>query len=192
MALRIRHAKKQWERFLGITIILGAAFLYWDVSMAAETKLEEKDAKIAYATQKTDCKKRRDLPEEVRLLLPEKGLVFLSGGFVSVARRLRLDLSAGVINYGNSGKGESSVGILETEGTRKLTSKEMKPVVMLANVIWASEKKFTRFPPIADFDVWLVLCDGEEVKDIQSYGPTIDEVGQLYTLLWNLVSPIGK
>jgi hypothetical protein len=126
-----------------------------------------------------------------RRFWPEKGFVFFSGGFVSLPGRLSFDLSTGIIKYSNYRNLEQGKSLFEsntTEESRKLTPEQTSQVISLVNVIWASDKTFSRYPPlepIADFDVRLILCDCEAVRDIDSYRPPIDEVQKLYNLLWD-------
>lgn len=140
-----------------------------------------------YASSKERWTAKADQSPELKTLLPDKGLVFLSGGLTSSARRLTVDVQTGSMSYGIGKRGASSLGAFE-EKRRALSPKQLEQVLALANQIWASKKDFVHRPAIADFDVRLVLSDGDKIRDIESYGPPKDEVDQLYTYLWDLAS----
>ena len=140
----------------------------------------------SYACTKVQATERSKQPEEIRKLLPRGGFVFLSGGFMSSARRLVVDLEAGELRYTRGELGASSID-LAREKTLPLKPGDKAELVKLANSIWSSSRSFSNDSPIADFDVRLILCDDEWVKDIRSYGPPVDTVDQLYTRAWGLV-----
>jgi hypothetical protein len=165
-------------------IILGLliGFLWASVSAQAERGVLNQ----SNASTKALATHRSKLPENIRKLLPKKGLVFLSGGFMSSARRIVVNLETGDLKYAIGETGVSSLD-LKNEKILLLTPDEKVKLVRLADSIWSSSRSFMRDKPIADFDVRLILCDDEWVKDIQSYGPPIGKVEQLYTLTWSLV-----
>jgi hypothetical protein len=129
---------------------------------------------------------RSKLPDNVRGLLPQRGLVFFSGGITSAARRLTVDLQTGELKYAVGKEGDSALGPMN-EKTLMLSPADKAEIIRLADAIWASSSRFMRDRPIADFDVRLILCDGDQVRDIQSFGPPVGEVDALYTRVWELV-----
>jgi hypothetical protein len=140
----------------------------------------------SYANTKVQATERSKQSEEIRGLLPRKGFVFLSGGLVSYARQLVVDLETGELKYAIGKSNASSIDLTKGK-VLVLTSGNKAELVKLANSIWVSSRDFTNSSPTVDFDVRLILCDDEWVKDIESYGPPVDTVDQLYTLAWGLV-----
>lgn len=147
------------------------------------------DQAPAFAAQKAEWTQRRELDAAVRRHVPARGLLFLSGGFVSRARRLSLSLPDGTLSYAQGAVNASAAGKLEKQGKLKLEPQQLARAVRLANNIAASKKSFMNLPPIGDFDVRLVLADKHQVKDLDAHGPAIGPVEELYTYLWSLVPP---
>lgn len=145
------------------------------------------DKTPAFAAQKAAWTQRRELDAAVRRHVPPRGLLFLSGGIVSRARRLSLLIPEGTLTYAQGAVNASATAKLEKEGTLKLTPEQLSRAVRLANNIAASKKSFMNLPPVADFDVRLVLADQRQVKDLDAHGPPIGPVEELYAYLWSLV-----
>jgi hypothetical protein len=133
------------------------------------------------------------MPEQVRSILPERGIVFISGGLMSSGSRLVLDIDKKKIEYAmNKGANSTPYGKLPGGGSIQLNDQDLENAVQMANAIWASDKSFSRMPPIPDFDVILILADGKEFKGIYSYGPPVGEVDELYKFLWGRTSRSGQ
>ncbi|MFA6549946.1 MAG: hypothetical protein WCT36_01155 [Candidatus Gracilibacteria bacterium] len=111
--------------------------------------------------------------------LPKNGIVFNSGGFMSSNRQIIIDTDNKTINYKIDPK---------TEGEINLSDDNLKQIITLTSEIQSGKKDFSNFPPIADFTVNLIIINNDIHKTIESYGPPIDEVDQLYTYVWNLTS----
>ncbi|OGJ53662.1 hypothetical protein A2448_00715 [Candidatus Peregrinibacteria bacterium RIFOXYC2_FULL_41_22] len=117
--------------------------------------------------------------EKMNQSLPKNGIVFNSGGFTSSNRQIIVDLDNKTINYKIDPKTEEKVDLSEDN---------LKQILALMYKIQNSQKDFSNFPPTADFTVNLILINNDIHKTIESYGPPIDEVDQLYTYVWNLTS----
>jgi hypothetical protein len=134
-----------------------------------------------YAPVKISSSPRRSLDPALAKLAPERGFIFLSGGFVSTPRRCVVDLQRGTFVLEDGGKlGASSFEPHARRVERALAPQETADLTAKANAVWASSDSFMNMPPIADFDVRLVLADGEAVRDIRSYGPPRGAVDALY------------
>jgi len=111
--------------------------------------------------------------------LPKNGIVFNSGGLMSSSRQIIIDIDNKTMNYNTDPKTERKVD---------LSDNNLKQILALMYKIQNSQKDFSNFPPTADFTVNLILINNDIHKTIESYGPPIDEVDQLYTYVWSLTS----
>lgn len=136
----------------------------------------------------TGIKGWNKIPEEVRPLLPTKGFLFASGGLTSATRRLTIDWDKKTINFGeNLNKNSSAYEKMTHENTAQLTDAQLQKINALINEIVNSKEKFSNSRPLVDFDVKLFLVWNDEVKIIDSYGPPVGKVKELYNYVWGLI-----
>ncbi|MBI2609835.1 hypothetical protein HYW53_01510 [Candidatus Giovannonibacteria bacterium] len=144
---------------------------------------------MEYAHVKTQVDNVSDIPQGAEKYLPAKGFLFVSGGFVSTPRRLTVDISKNLLSYGiGQNKNQTPYEKLSQEKEIILKKHNLEEIVSIANEIWLSNKNFSSNNITADFNVLLILSDSGKVRIINSYGPPVDEVANLYNLLWNLTS----
>ncbi len=141
---------------------------------------------MQFGEKKSRLSDAEEIPEPAKSLLPGRGLVFISGGLVSPGTRAVVDIDRKKIDYGlNKGGNSSPYGMLPKEGAVDIA--DLDAIISLANAVWASDWDFSNMPPIADFDVILILADGDDYKVIKSYGPPVGDVKKLYDHIWNLI-----
>jgi len=140
----------------------------------------------AFGEAKNNISKKKDVNEAFRNLLPEKGLIFISGGITIPHPVVYIvDLTQNTIVTNGTEFKLTGVG-----ATALPMSGQVERLITLSNAIWASKSEFKNFPPkSADWDVRLILSDGEIVKDINSYGPPVAEVSELYDLIISITNP---
>ena len=174
---RIRYDKKMetdvqdvWPRFLSIE----------GKELVVTNESDERFRLNLLTGRKSSSATQKDFPKQ--------GLIFYSGGITSSPRRLIVDLSKSLIRFGEGGNaGAPATGKLKREGQFQLTETQLERIRSLANALWTSTKDYSHMPPIADFDVSLVLIHDDKTREINSYGPPKDEVDQLYAYVWSLV-----
>ncbi len=129
-----------------------------------------------------------EMPEQASALLPERGIVFISGGLTSAGRRAVVDMDRKRLTYGvNRGGGSTPYGKLPEEGAVDIPQPDIDAITALTASIWASEDDLSNMPPIYDFDVVLILSDSSDYKVIRSYGPPVGDVKKLYDYVWKLI-----
>jgi len=130
------------------------------------------------------------VPEKARPFLPSKGILFLSGGLTSYARRVIVDLDKQTISFAEATtKGGSTYADMNTS-VAPLTQVQIKKITSLINEISSSKNSFTAERPMLDFNVVLFLVKDGVVKVINSFGPPVGEVSDLYYYLWRLLPAI--
>lgn len=144
---------------------------------------------VKYASIKTKIDDASLIPKGAEKYLPKKGFLLVSGGSQSVSRRLAVDVDLRSLSYAVSqNMNQTPYEKSKEEQRMVLPEQDLQNLVSIADKIWASDKDFSSNIITADFNVLLILADDGKVKVINSYGPPVDEVNELYELAWNLAS----
>ncbi len=143
---------------------------------------------MLFGEKKNKLSGAEKVPEQAKSLLPKKGIVLIGGGLMSAGSRAVVDIERKVLSFGkNNGANSTPYGKLPDEGSMAITDADFEKIINLANRIWESEDSFYNMPPIADFNAIIILADGQEIKMINSYGPPVGVVDELYSFIWKLV-----
>ncbi len=128
-----------------------------------------------------------DIPENIKPFLAENGGVFISGGLTSVGRMVIFDVDTKRVTFLEGNTTGQAVNPETATKTELTLSKEKAKE--LEKIIWRiipSPQLFMNSQPSADFDTVLTLRSRGFIRVIQSYGPPVSYVEDLYTFLWNL------
>ena len=133
---------------------------------------------------KTDSK----IIDLAKPFLPKNGIILLGGGITSPATRLTLDFEAKTLTYvinkdKNSSPFDPSLPIEKFE----FSNNDLKNIQDITEIIWGNSKSFTNKQPIADFNLVVILSKEGTFKVINSYGPPVEEVNELYQKVYNLL-----
>ncbi len=125
------------------------------------------------------------IPTHLGPLLPQNGGVFVSGGFMSAGRMVIFDLDTKRVTL-VEGHHKNVAANPETDAKTKqlLTDEEGAELEHLSLLVLLSPQLFINQSPTADFDTLLVLRRDGLFRTIQSYGPPVSYVKDLYDFLW--------
>lgn len=114
---------------------------------------------------------RRELPEELRPLIPQHGVYLGGGGEKSEVFRVVVDTDAKTIFAGKSPGGTPLHGKLAEERTRELTPRNEEHLMKLCADAWAEPAPTTPPDPVEGYDEFFVVADGDELFFVQGNGP---------------------
>lgn len=128
-----------------------------------------------------------DIPSSIKLFLPQQGGAFISGGLTSLGRMVVFDLATRQVTLLEGDQTGQAVDSEKATRTQiALSNKDLERLEQLSRKISRSSQDFQNSQPMADFDVLLALRFDGMTRVIQSYGPPVSYVDELYTFLWNL------
>jgi len=149
------------------------------------------NSKIRITDNKINMSTYKDLPEQAVKFIPQNGILFASGGFMSSARRMAIDFDKKTLKYFEDNDQNADPFKISPNKEEHLTIDQIKKIVDMSNGIWESDKSFSNMPPIVDFEVTLIMSSYTDLvryyKMIDSYGPPKEEVEELYDYVWSLV-----
>lgn len=139
---------------------------------------------------KPETKTPKKVAEMYKPFLPKSnGILFISGGLMSSGARVTIDFNKKSIRYATNPGDNKSVlepNLKETE--IPLATSDIEKFQKVANEIFSTpEENYTNFPPIADFDVILIIVKDGKIKEIESFGPPKKEAAELYDKVWKMI-----
>jgi hypothetical protein len=129
---------------------------------------------------------RASLPKALQPLVPAHGIYAAGGGLTSGAWRVVVTLDGDLRAGSDTKHGASSIMLADTKHA-KLDAAAVADLVTLADRAWREERK-ANLHPTADYDELLIVADGDDVFELEGYGPirggaAEELVGRLHALL---------
>ena len=114
---------------------------------------------------------RRELPPEIQPLVPRHGVYVAGGGEKSEVFRVIVDTDAKTIYSGKGPAASAMHGKLADERTRELTPANEQHLMRLCADAWAEPAPTTEPDPVAGYDEFFVIADGDELFFVEGHGP---------------------
>ena len=114
---------------------------------------------------------RSHLPAEILRLLPQHGVYLAGGGDKSPVFRVIVDTDKKTIYTGSAPAGSALHGAMSEERTRELTPPNEQHLMTLCAEAWGEPAPAEGPDPVAGYDEFLVVADGDKVFLLRGHGP---------------------
>lgn len=146
------------------------------------------DKALLYTGKKSGWTPKAALNAGVLEFLPQRGVLLMSGGLLSPARRAAVELHAGTsISEIRYALGEGPSAPKDDEAMRLLSDGEAARMTNLVNRVSVSTSSDREWEDDNHFAVSVTLADGDEVKHVVLYGRPTGEMEALYSYVWTLI-----